>query len=59
MFSGFTEEVIFIYKSILNLSLNEKPNYEIYVQILEHGLYKYRINYKLEEVKFEWETLKN
>ncbi len=56
MFAGFTEEVIFIYKSILNLSLNEKPNYEIYVQILEQALYKYRINYKIEEVKFEWET---
>ena len=55
LFSGFSEEMIFIYKPIINLSYYEKPNYDIYIQIMDTYLRKIKLNKYLLEDKFDWE----
>lgn len=47
--------MIFIYKSIINLSYYEKRNYDIYIQIMDTYLRKIKLNTYLLEDKFDWE----
>lgn len=53
---GFGEEIIFLYKTIKMLSPNDKPDYDIYINILKMAKGKINIKNNINSsLKFEWE----
>lgn len=56
LFKGFPKEIKFVYKSIKNLSPFEKPEYEIYINILEIAKYKLKEGNNIKEEKYDWEV---
>ena len=57
LFEGFSTEIIFIFKTIKNLSYNDIPDYDIYIQLLESLAQKAEKNKKSNENKYDWEII--
>ena len=58
VFKGFPSEVLFIYKNIKNLSPFDKPDYDIYIELLQHA--KDKLNTGKANIKnknLDWENL--
>ena len=53
LFDEFCEEIIFVFKSIKNLSFNARPNYDINLNILESVLCKTNRDDFNSNIKYE------
>ena len=40
LFKGFSDEIVFIFKAIKNLTYNDIPDYDIYIKLLESAIQK-------------------
>lgn len=54
LFRGFPKEMKFIFKSIMKLSINEIPDYDIYIKNLENSLNEISKQSKIDDNNFIW-----
>jgi hypothetical protein len=57
LFKGFSEEVIFVYKTICNLKPGDKPDYEMYIKLLNFAKLKIIKAKKIKLFQFDWEII--
>lgn len=55
IFIGFCEEVAFLYKIIRKLSAFEKPDYDIYSELLELAILKVKKGSNTTKMNNDWE----
>lgn len=59
LFKGFCEVVTFLYKIIRKLSAFEKPDYDIYLDLLELAILKVKKENNTTKMKYDWEIKLN
>ena len=55
LFKGFPLEIKYIFKALKNLSINETPDYDVYIKNMENALNSLYTENKTDDYKFIWQ----